>query len=369
MMKKAARYVSLIGVILALFCPLGTFSLSASAFSLPKPMAAPLAADDDYWPTRGWRTSTPEDQGMDSRQLARMLTAIREQKLLLYSFLVIRHGYIVSETYFGTTTQTDRREIYSCTKSFIATLMGIAIDKGYIRDVNQRVADFFPGRVFDNADARKASMTLHDLLTMRSGLDWHEDDPTIRKMYTSRDWVKAVMDEPMKDAPGSAFNYCTGCTHVLSAIIQQATGVSTKTFAEKNLFQPLGMTDVYWMTDPTGTASGGWGIQMSPRDMAKLGYLYLHQGNWDGQQIVAAGWVKTATQRHTGTDTERLDYGFQWWVYPSLGAYTALGREGQTIFVIPRLDLIIVTSASLPNHDSIFALIEQYVVPAVQTTL
>lgn len=332
------------------------------------PGFAPAIADD-YWPTHGWRTSSPEEQGMDSQKLARMLDAIREQKVNLYSFLVIRHGYIVSETYFGSTRQDTKREIYSCTKSFIATLMGIAIDKGYIHDVNQRVQGFFPGQVFDNPDARKDRMTLDDLLTMRSGLDWHEDDATIRKLYTSRDWVKVVMDEPMKDAPGSQFTYCTGCSHVLSAIIQRATGMNAKAFAEKHLFQPLGISDIYWMTDPSGIASGGWGIQMAPRDMAKLGYLYLHHGNWDSQQIVSADWVKTATQRHTGTDTGLLDYGYQWWLYPSLDAYTALGLEGQTIFVIPKLDLIVVTTASLEKHDPIFALIEQYVVPAVQIAL
>jgi CubicO group peptidase (beta-lactamase class C family) len=143
--------------------------------------------------------------------------------------------------------------------------------------------------------------------------------------------------------------------------------MSSAEFAEKYLFEPLGMSGTYWMDDPSGIANGGWGLQLSARDLAKLGYLYLQNGAWDGQQIVSAGWVKTATQKHTGTGgTGKLDYGYQWWIYPSLDAYTALGRFGQTIFVIPKHNLIIVTTANIDDHDPIFDLIEKYVVPAVQ---
>jgi CubicO group peptidase (beta-lactamase class C family) len=328
------------------------------------PEATPNATPGKYWPTNGWRTSTPEAQGMDSRKLAQVIDAVNEQKLGLYSFLVIRNGYIVSENYWFSGQET-KREIYSCTKSFTSTLVGIAIDKGYIDGVNHRVLDFFPGQEFENQDALKAKMTLDDLLTMRSGLDWQENDITYRELYLSADWVKFVMDEPMKVPPGSQFLYCTGCSHVLSAIVQHATGMSTQAFAAKNLFEPLGMSGVTWMTDSLGIANGGWGLQLTPRDMAKLGYLYLQNGNWDGQQIVSAGWVKTATQKHTASDTDRLAYGYQWWIYPSLDAYTALGRYGQTIFVIPKHNLIIVTTANIENHDPIFDLIEKYVVPAV----
>jgi CubicO group peptidase (beta-lactamase class C family) len=208
-------------------------------------------------------------------------------------------------------------------------------------------------------------MTLDDLLTMRSGLDWQEGDPAIRAMYMSSDWVKVVLDEPMITAPGSKFNYCSGCSHVLSAVLQQATNMNPRDFADQYLFKPLGITNVNWDTDADGTPIGGWGLQLTPRDMAKLGYLYLHRGQWEGQQIVSAEWVKDATRTHTETDGN-LGYGYQWWTYPSLEAYTALGRGGQTIFVVPRLDLIVVTTAELDNHDPIFQLIEQYIVPAVR---
>lgn len=331
----------------------------------PTPAPAQASAQTAYWPTRGWRTSTPEEQGMDPQKLAAMLEDVKQKKLNLHSLLVIRGGYIVSETYFRSYDQNSQHEIYSCTKSFISTLVGIAIDKGYISSINLPVVDSFPGRTFENMDARKQTMTLENLLTMTSGLAWDDDDATIGRLYRSADWVKFVLDTPMTVPPGTKFNYCSGCSHVMSALLQQRTEIKTREFAQQVLFEPLGISNANWNTDSTGIPIGGWGLQIAARDMAKLGFLYLHDGIWDGQQIVSSGWVDAATQQHTGTDTD-LGYGYQWWTYPSLHAYTALGRYGQTIFVSPDLDLIVVTTAMLDNHDEIFRLIEDYIVPAAQ---
>jgi CubicO group peptidase (beta-lactamase class C family) len=152
---------------------------------------------------------------------------------------------------------------------------------------------------------------------------------------------------------------------LLIAILQQATGLSPRDFAEKNLFAPLGLEDVDWELNPASLPIGGWGLRLAPREMAKLGYLFLHNGQWDGQQIVSAGWVEKATRSHTGTDGS-LGYGYQWWTVPSLGAYTALGLYGQMIMVIPGSDLVIVTTAQMDNHDKIFELVEEYILPAVK---
>ena len=320
-----------------------------------------------YWPTKDWRTSSPEAQGMDGQKLTEMLAAIQQQRLNLHSLLIIRNGYLVSETYFGSYQPDTRHELYSCTKSFVATLVGIALDKGYITGTDQRILDFFPERTFANPAEQKAAMTLEDTLTMRTGLDWEEGDPTYAALYRSSDWIKYVLDEPMAATPGTQFVYCSGCSHVLSAIVQRTTGMNPRDFAEQYLFKPLGISNVRWDTDAEGTPIGGWGLQITPRDMAKLGYLYLRKGQWEGQPIVPAQWVENATRTHTPTDGS-LGYGYQWWTYPSLEAYTALGRYGQTIFVIPKLDLIVVTTAQLDDHDGIFQLIEQYIVPATQTS-
>lgn len=353
---------------LLLLCLLpGLLSACTRTPAQATPTLTPPAASETsaYWPTQDWRTSSPEEQGMEAEKLAQMLEAIQQQRLNLHSLLIIRHGYLVSETYYGINGQNSRHELYSCTKSFVSTLIGIAIDQGDINGVDQRVVDFFPGRTFANLEAQKQAMTLDDLLTMRSGLDWQEGDTAYNALYLSRDWVQFVLDEPMAQAPGSAFNYCSGCSHVLSAIVQQSTGQNPRDFAEQTLFEPLGITNVNWDTDAGGIPIGGWGLQLTSREMAKLGYLFLHGGQWDGQQIVSADWVKNATSQHTAA-TGGLGYGYQWWTVPSLRAYTALGLFGQTILVIPEDDLVIVTTAQVANHDAIFRLIEQYILPAVQ---
>ena len=329
--------------------------------SIPAPTTAPRAD----WPTTEWSTSSPEAQGMDSQRLAEMLKVIEQQQLGLHSLLIIRNGYLVSENYFGANQPDTRHQLYSVTKSFIATLIGIALDKGFIAGTDQRVVDFFPERTFDNLDQQKTALTLDDTLTMRTGLDWEEGDPAYRALFTSSDWVKHVLDKPMIAAPGSQFNYCSGCSHLLSAIVHHTTEMNPRDFAEQYLFKPLGITNARWDTDAEGIPVGGWGLQLTPRNMAKLGYLYLRHGQWEGQQIVSSEWVANATRTHTATDGP-LGYGYQWWTYPSLEAYTALGRDGQTVFVVPELDLIVVTTAETYGHDQIFQLIQQYILPAVQ---
>jgi len=303
---------------------------------------------------------------MDGGILDQMVDNIKVQKLRLDSLLVIRNGYIVHETYFGSQSADQRHIQYSVTKSFVSTLFGIAVDRGSIDRLDRRVLDFFPGTMVGNPDPRKESMTLEDLLTMRSGLDWSDTDQEFNSLLGSNDWVEYMLGLPMVAEPGTAFTYCSGCTNLLSAVLQEATGMTARDFGEEPLFQPLGISDLRLESDPAGISIGGWGLFLTPRDMAKLGYLYLHEGEWDGRRIVSADWVKEATRKHTATDGI-LGYGYQWWTYPSWGAYSALGRDGQTIFVIPGADVIVVTTAGGVGHDRIFRLIEQYVYPAINS--
>jgi CubicO group peptidase (beta-lactamase class C family) len=318
------------------------------------------------WPTRGWPVSTPEEQGMDPAQLEKMQAVIKEKNIPLHSLLIVRNGAIVSERYYGSYDEDSVHRMYSVTKSFTSTLVGIAVDQGKLEGVELRALDLLPGRTFENTDERKRNMTLENLLTMTSGLDFYEGDSTYNRMYASEDWVQMVMDLPMHTEPGNDFLYCSGCSHVLSAIVQEAVGESTLKFAQKNLFEPLGMTNLRWETDRKGIPIGGWGLNITPRDMAKLGYLYLHNGAWDGKQIVSESWVKAASTRHTDTDGN-LGYGYQWWIYPTHNAYAALGRYGQTIFVAPDLNLIVVTTAQIESgHDPIFDLIDHYILPSAE---
>ena len=333
--------------------------------AVPTRVSIPTAAaipPRDYWPTAGWRISTPEEQGLDPVLLGQMFDAIEDRSLNVHSVVLVRNGVIVAEAYYSPYGQNTRHVLYSVTKSFVSALVGIAIEEGYIESVDQPVLGFFPDRAFANPNSRKDAMTLEHLLTMTAGLDWEEGTPTYMAMYRSQDWVSYVLDAPMVAEPGDQFVYCSGCSHVLSAIIQQATGMNTLEYAQSRLFEPLGITNVYW--DSSGIPIGGWGLEITPRDMAKFGYLYLNDGVWEGQQIVPAEWVRTSVGEHVGTNGS-LGYGYQWWTYPSLDAYTAIGRDAQLILVMPALDVVAVFTAELDDADVLFELTEEFVAPAV----
>jgi CubicO group peptidase (beta-lactamase class C family) len=317
------------------------------------------------WPTDGWLSSSPEEQGMDSALLAQVFETIDRQNLEIDSVVVVRNGFIVAEKYYSPYTQDSRHVLYSCTKSFISALVGMAIEDGYIDNIHQPVLDFFPDRSFANLDERKESMTLEDLLTMRSGLDWQEGMPVYLEMERTTDWVAYVLDKPMAAEPGSQFRYCSGCSHLMSAILQETTGMNTIEYAQSLLFESMGISNFEWKLDGSGIANGGWGLEMTPRDMAKFGYLYLNNGTWDGQQIITAEWVKESTRAGLAAGGG-VDYAYQWWVFPDSDMYAAQGLNGQKIYVVSDLELIIVFTADMVNTSPIQKLVEDWIIPAAQ---
>ena len=343
----------------------------------PVPTLAPVPPSEPYWPTQSWRTSTPEQQGMDSAQLVQMLDAVTARKLNIHSLLIVRHGYLVAEVYYDANSPTLKHELYSVTKSFTSALVGLAIQKGFIDSLNHPVLDFFADRQVANLDARKKAMTLEHLLTMSSGLEWPEsgssytttDNPYVRMMRSS-DWVQFVLDRPMADQPGATFNYNSGSSHLLSAIVQKTTRQSTLAFAQEYLFKPLGITDLVWGADASGVAVGGSDLRLTPRDMAKFGYLYLKGGVWEGRQIVPAEWVRASTTPHIKSTDAALGYGYQWWIQPD-GSFAAHGLGGQYILVRPKQDLVVVFTSWLTGSDTEQppALMDSFIVPAAQSAL
>jgi CubicO group peptidase (beta-lactamase class C family) len=321
-----------------------------------------------YWPTKAWRVAAPEEQGMDAALLQEMLDAINEQNLSVDSVVVVHNGYIVTERCYSPYKKDTPHEVYSITKSVVSALIGIAIQEGYINSVEEPVLDLFPGRTFENDDARKRSMTLEHLLTMSSGLEWDWDE-----MVSSRDWVQYVLDQPMYIEPGKEFLYSSGNAHVLSAVIQEASGQNTHEFAQQHLFDPLGIAETNWQKDIDGIVKGGWGLKLVPRDMAKLGYLYLNKGVWDGQQIVPTSWIEATTAKHIQVpeplEPWDLYMGYLWWLHED-GPYAAHGMKGQFIYVIPESDLVVVFTGDIP--DAKFAqpqlLIRDYIIPACHSS-
>jgi CubicO group peptidase (beta-lactamase class C family) len=308
---------------------------------------------------------------MDSAELARMFEAIEERNLNLQSLLIVRNGAIVTEAYFRGHQPEDKYEVHSVTKSFTSALVGIAIDQGYIEGVDRWLVDYFPGWSIDHLDPNKEAITLENLLTMTSGMGW-SDGQDITAMWSAPDWAQYVLDRPVVREPGTRFNYNTGGIYLLSVIIQEATGMNTLDFAQAHLFEPLGITDVTWGTDPQGIPTGGWGLQIRPRDMARFGYLYLNDGVWDGQQVVPADWVRTSSEPYIEVEEHGepwgVHYGYGWWLH-EIGYYAASGLYGQFIVVIPDLEMVAVfTSVTGANFLQPELLVRDYVMPAAVST-
>jgi CubicO group peptidase (beta-lactamase class C family) len=327
---------------------------------------------DEVWPTQGWLTSAPEAQGMDSGVLVAMLEEIQRQGHSIDSVTVIRNGYLVADAAIYPYEQDTKHIIHSCTKSIVSTLIGIAIEQEYIDGVQTPVLDFFPGRSVENIDENKKSMTLEDLLTMSSGLNCRDSYlyrwSGLNEMRASSDWVQHMLDLPMAETPGTRFEYCNGASFLLSAILTETTGMSAHEFADKHLFGPLGIADVIWPTNPQGI-NIGWGeLKMRPQDLAKIGYLYLRGGEWDGEQIVPSLWVEESTRKHISGTLED-GYGYQWWVDDS-GIFMAVGYAGQFIFIVPEKELVVVFNSDLDDRDFYVpqVLLVDYIIPAVTSS-
>jgi CubicO group peptidase (beta-lactamase class C family) len=309
------------------------------------------AADDgsERWPTREWGTSTPEEQGVDSGAIAKLIDFGATHEL--ESLLVTRHGTIIAEAYYAPFRAGVKHRINSATKSIIGTLIAIALKERLLDSPDHHVVDFFPDRTIANLDDDKKAITIQNLLDMTSGLDWTEPlseglPRSMLDMEHSADWEQFVLDRPMATKPGAAFNYDSGNPHLLSAILTKLTGQSALDYARKRLFDPLGISDVFWRSDPQGVSIGGYGLFLQPRDMAKFGYLYLRNGVWDGHEIVPRSWIEKVRHASVQMNLMNFRYANLFWVEPASDAYLASGYHGQRIFVMPALDIVAVTTGT-----------------------
>ncbi len=325
-----------------------------------------------YWPTEGWRASTPEQQGMDSEILAEMLDELIERGYNIDSISVVRNGYIVLDVAVYPYKSSSKHVINSCTKSIVSALIGIALEQGHLISVDQPLLEIFANREVANLDSRKQSITLEDVLMMSSGLLCRDSYlyrwRGIEEMLASDDWVQYVLDLPMAESPNTRFEYCNGGSFLLSAIIQETTGKTALAYAKENLFEPLGISDVDWPSNPDGISIGWGDLRMLPHDMVKIGHLYLNEGIWDGEQIVPREWVIESTKKHIDA-TLQDGYGYQWWVdFPEV--YMALGYAGQFIFVAPEVDLVVVFTSDLPEAQFYTPqrLLDTFILPAADSS-
>jgi CubicO group peptidase (beta-lactamase class C family) len=309
-------------------------------------------------------TSTPEKQGMNSELLAGMFDIIMQQHMNFHSVLIIRNGYIVADAYIHPFSQNTTHVLHSATKSIVSALVGIDIDKGYIDSVNQTVLDFFPERTIANLDSRKKTITLKHLLTMASGLRWDDTNfGSVMQMQLSPDWTQHMLDLPMVAQPGTKLNYNNGVSFLISAIIQEKTGTNTLEFANEYLFRSLNISDITWLSNPQGISVGYGRIWMKPHDMAKIGYLYLNEGLWDGQQLLSSAWIEASSSKHFSFQ-DGGGYGYNWWIENS-GIYSAEGFSGQRIIVIPEQNMVVVFTGGFYDEKPEYQLLHSYIIPAV----
>jgi len=323
-----------------------------AGFFVPKLVEPEQASKPAYWPTDGWQTSTPEEQGISSVKLAEAIEEIQKQNIPVNSLLIIRNGMMLLDAYFYNPYDGEYpHDLASVTKSIMTTLIGIAAGQGKI-DLDKPILSYFPDRTIANLDESKEMITVRNLAGMVNGLESGcraGDEPTIQAMTSTSDWVQHALDRKMVQEPGKLFCYDSPGMHLLSAILQESTGMTALEFARQYLFEPLGIKEATWEGDPQGYTRGWGDLHLKPQDVAKIGFLFLNQGNWDGQQVVPADWVEEALKAQVSAGDD--DYGYGWWISDS--SYGAVGRGGQRMYIVPSLDAIVVTTGGGFEYDQI----------------
>ena len=343
----------------------------------------------------GLPVSTLQEEGIAPGPIEDMLQAILSgQYTKLDSVLIARTGKLVLEAYFNGFDRETKHDMRSAFKSVTSALAGIAIDRGLVADTDQPIAGFFPDYwpSIEDGMAWKNRITLHHLLTMTPGFDAEEsagigpnreDD-----MFRSEDWVAFSLNLPMAREPGARFSYNSSTTFLIGEIVARAAEEPLPEFAKANLFLPLGITDYCWTMTPRGRAVAQGNFYIRPRDMVKIGQLFLDHGTWQGRRIISVDWIEESTRAHVqsaagsgsrlGSDggkdhAGRDGYGYQWWTRtdrnPTFDHYFASGNGGQKIFVFPRIDMVVVFTGShygLPiGHRQPTDLFNRYIAPAV----
>ncbi|GAB0166597.1 serine hydrolase [Lysinibacillus sp. CTST325] len=330
--------------------------------------------------TINWHMVKPKCIYMNSEKLSKLEHTVKSDYNNINGIVIIRNGHLAYEKYFNGKGPDDCHHVASVTKSVLSALIGIAIDKGYIKSVEEKVVDFFPKYISD-ADKQKQQITIRHLLTMTVPYpfeDWHEP---LDVLCQQQDWIKYTLDIMGENGDLGAFKYSTAGAHLLSAILTQRTGKSARAFANEHLFTPLGMKEIPdyqmnaygfddlfgknvkgWVHDPNGHSTGGWGLTLTTRDMARFGYLYLNKGIWDDNRVLSETWIRESKEMNHN------NYGYLWWLRQEdgLSTYSAMGDGGNMICCIPKLNMVVaISSEFIMNPRDRWPLMKEYIIQAV----
>ena len=336
----------------------------------------------------GWSVSTLAAEGVDAVSIGELLTAVEAGDYpKLDGLLVARRGKLVLEAYFNGFHRDAKHDTRSAFKSVTSALLGIAWDQGRIAGLDEPLSAHFPDYwpAVEVDPERKSRITLAHLLTMTAGFDaeenWGLGPFRENDMWRSRDWFRYSLDMPMATEPGERFSYNSSSSFLLGGVVSRAAGMPLIDFARANLFEPLGIRDYCWTLAPGGHLVAQGSFFIRPRDMLKIGQMFLGGGLWNGRRILSEEWIAESTRRHVGSadprkdtpDARREGYGYQWWTYeaadPRCSRYFASGNGGQKIIVLPALDAVVVFTGSNYNqgigHAQIGRILEQVLLPAM----
>jgi len=347
-------------------------SLALVAGCVDPTEVVPVDTTTAYWPAASWRVAQPEAVGVDGPAVRSLLRQLDDGTVPgIHSFLAIRHGYVFAEAYFAGASAAQTHTLQSISKSVTSLLIGIARDSGLLASIDAPVLGFFPEYTNLAAlDDAKRSLRIRDLLAMRTGMSFWEEpydgSPLQQLNSCACDWLRLVLDRPMSGLPDQSWAYNSGGVIVLGGVIRAVAGTSADDFARRVLFDPLGITQWSWFKgQPNGLPHMGGGLSLRTSDLARIGYLVLKRGAWNGQRIVSEHWLDESTTRVT-TKTPRYfprdtDYGLLWWLFPRNGVtgpgsgddyvIAASGTGGQWMFIDRAKNLVVVLTGALGSGN------------------
>ena len=386
----------------------GTIVTSAVALALVacSPPPAERAPDTVSWPAEGWPVSSPEAEGMRASAIDSLVADIEAGAYgLVDALLIIRHGRVVADHRFEQDYDSvfavhggepgmynyddpawhpykdgsDLHSLQSVTKSVTSAAFGIAVDEGLIPGVEAPAYAYFADYEPYETDARKEATTLEDFLTMRSGIHWvteggyQDAEHSTIVLEASDEWIRFVLDRPTDAEPGTVYEYNDGVSVLLGKIAREATGQRMDDWARERLFEPIGIDDFYWKITPDGEADTEGGLYLTTHDLARIGYLFLRDGQWNGEQIVSRDWVRASTSPVVSDALpDGTAYGYQWWVPAHEDGETLIfagyGYGGQYLFVVPSVELVVVFNGwdhHEPPERSTRAALRERILPAL----
>lgn len=306
----------------------------------------------------------PESQGVSSPALLKFVNALDRKIHEMHSLMLLRHGKVVAQGWWKPYAPERTHMLFSLTKSFTSTAVGLAVSEGRL-SVEDKLLSFFSTQAPAKPGKNLKALRLKHLLSMSTG---HAADTTERMVSGGEDWIKGFLSLKVENPPGAPFVYNSGASYMLAAVVQQVTGMQLSEYLRPRLFEPLGMDEINWEASPQGVEIGGWGLSLRTEEIARFGQLYLQKGVWGGRQLIPAAWVEQATSKQVSNGSDPKSdwaqgYGYHFWRCQH-NAYRGDGAFGQFCLVLPEQEAVLAMTAGVQDMQSVLTLVWKYLLPA-----